>query len=702
MKVTTEMLLLALESLPPPPDATIVLTDGGAGGSQGGGGGGGGAPAAGVPGVGVGGGGAAGAGAGRPGVGGGGAAGAGAGRPGVGGGGAAGAGAARPGVGGGGAAGAGAGRPGVGGGGAAGESCGGAASTGGTRVGGGGGGATAAGVGGPGVGGSVGGAASTGDPRVGGEGGGSRGVGGKADGTAAAGGGPGGGGGGKAGGAATTGCGVGGGQSGRMAPVCGTGGGGRGGFDPAVGDRAGATDAGGDGADEAVNAGATSVRGSDAESASGGGVAAQGLHAVGAGGGHADAAAGNYTNQELQEPQQDFSHYRYNQSMDLYLFARPVSSFWEQYWMNKPLVLHDKELVLASQYIGKSEVGGTVDLSSEITDVLSNHPGPVRHFRLDTSFWTEKNLADWLKTLSLKRVEEVVVISMTKSGDEVFPTEQLQSSSLKVLTIAFMKIPRLDMLEFEYTSLRTLQLIGCTCDSRKLSYVISDCHNLQELSIGFFTEPLSIISDSLVHVQIWQSEAGWLSVKSSPKLQCITTGIRPKEGYSSVTIGISDAPDLRSISFLMLPFHQLTINGKSPSKDYMSLTSLQEIKIGLNMGDYNQKLGLRKVIECMPNLADLYIWRMDEITFDEELGSPFVGLNTVHCVKSCLEILMVDGFRGGLAEMDLICSVVRHASRLQLLQIERHPMGDDRTITEAIDEIRSCERASEACRLTVL
>lgn len=101
--------------------------------------------------------------------------------------------------------------------------------------------------------------------------------------------------------------------------------------------------------------------------------------------------------------------------MDLYLYGRPVSDFWEKLWICSPLVFHDMELLSVRRYIASCRKNGdfSSDLTSEISSILDEHPGPISSFRIDSCSWTggSEKLAQWLEILSAHGVQELMLIN---------------------------------------------------------------------------------------------------------------------------------------------------------------------------------------------------------------------------------------------------------------------------------------------------
>lgn len=214
-----------------------------------------------------------------------------------------------------------------------------------------------------------------------------------------------------------------------------------------------------------------------------------------------------------------------------------------------------------------------VDMSENITSILKKHPGPVRSFRLDSSKWSDDQvLSNWLELLSIKSAQEITIVNLGHKIDFRFPIGDVQSQQLQILRLGFIGLPDLDLNAFKYSSLHILDLFSCSFQGLKLAWIIEDCACLRELRVSFCNENLKINSKSLEVVRIWGSIANWLVIESAPKLTVIVTGIIPREsGERSqirslrcsplATVSISYAPSLKKISYLMLPYHNVTVNG---------------------------------------------------------------------------------------------------------------------------------------------
>lgn len=141
---------------------------------------------------------------------------------------------------------------------------------------------------------------------------------------------------------------------------------------------------------------------------------------------------------------------------------------------------------------------------------------------------------------------------------------------LQDLHLGFMRIPYLDLLCFNYSALQVLHIFCCSFQGVKLSWIITDCVYLRELHIGFCTENLKVNSKSLELVEIWGTSADWLVIECAPKLTVLGTSImpracdhtlvKPKRCCPEVSISVNGAPSLKTMSYLLLPYHNITVN----------------------------------------------------------------------------------------------------------------------------------------------
>ncbi|TVU50848.1 hypothetical protein EJB05_02239, partial [Eragrostis curvula] len=365
-----------------------------------------------------------------------------------------------------------------------------------------------------------------------------------------------------------------------------------------------------------------------------------------------DASAPSSANQGSQDGEDElllpggwhkYNHNKYSQSVDLFIYCRPLSSFWRPIWEGKPLILHDLELVLVAEYLGRSHGIKLMDVTEEITNVLDNHPGPVEYFRVDSSLWKANDqLTRWVRVLASKGCH-----------------------CLRTLRLGFLKIPALDMLAFEYSSLKNIR----------------------------------ICSESLVRIDIWKSTASWFTIESAPNLEVVTTGIQPRKGNSHVSISIDGTPKLKSIHYIQLPHHEIRIRNTFIAKDHISFDCLEELRIGVNMASHSQRRAVQNMMDCLPRLSSLVLLRLDEVPFDElsdiAVDGSFVGLKDASCVRMHLRRFTIEDFRGGAAEVSLLRTILFFVPHLAQVVLECYKECSKEAVIDALNEIGTMTRASK-------
>uniref|UniRef100_A0A0E0MJJ8 FBD domain-containing protein n=1 Tax=Oryza punctata TaxID=4537 RepID=A0A0E0MJJ8_ORYPU len=391
-------------------------------------------------------------------------------------------------------------------------------------------------------------------------------------------------------------------------------------------------------------------------------------------------------------------------SRDLYLAGRPVPESWRRIWEASPLVLHDRVLLQAKEDLGIFSGDGAPNLTSVITSVLVNHPGPVSCFRIDSSTWSHgtDQLSHWMKILSRKGASEFVLINLACPTDLEFPLDELQCSILKILRLGFLRMPELNMFSFYHTpSLRVLQFISCKFSEHGLYAAIESCKTLVELQIGFSDENMRIRSDSLELIQIWQSSGSRLVIEDSPKLKVLVPGFRPSQGLRRATVSINGTPSLKEILHIALPLQTVIIDNVTLSEASLTFPCLRTLRVGIRMSDTKGRSRIRSVLEALPALSSLTLWRMDEISLDEGVDAfldfSLDDLGAVTCVKTKLEFLEIDDFRGGAGEVYIAQSILRDASCLKKLVLRRHVNSTTESTNKAITKIKSSPKACSSC-----
>uniref|UniRef100_A0A0E0F9H0 RecA family profile 1 domain-containing protein n=1 Tax=Oryza meridionalis TaxID=40149 RepID=A0A0E0F9H0_9ORYZ len=127
------------------------------------------------------------------------------------------------------------------------------------------------------------------------------------------------------------------------------------------------------------------------------------------------------------------------------------------------------------------------------------------------------------------------------------------------------------------------------------------------------------------------------------------------------------------------------------------------LRVGIAMSDTKGRSRIRSVLEALPALSSLTLWRMDEISLDEGVDAfldfSLDDLDAVTCVKTKLEYLEIDDFRGGAAEVYIAQSILRDASCLKNLVLRRHVNSTIESTKKAFTEIKSSPKACSSCHV---
>lgn len=263
------------------------------------------------------------------------------------------------------------------------------------------------------------------------------------------------------------------------------------------------------------------------------------------------------------EPDNRYRHY-----VDLYLCNRPEPSFWNEIWKSLPLKLHDAGLLAAVHSVIEFAPGmeGIHNLSSNITRILNNHPGPVSCLRVDSTELPGPGLMNqWMTILTAKLVGELFLLNINLPMDLELPLHHLRSPKLKKLCVGFASIRNCLQLAFGsekeethcWASLTELNLASCMFDGSDLSYSIRDLFGLKVLTIGSSNltvgcdcEGLILASMSLIHLWDCTAEIA-VTVGRAPALKYLTVGVKAAKA-PSLLIQIDICEDLRYLDRVAL------------------------------------------------------------------------------------------------------------------------------------------------------
>jgi hypothetical protein len=151
-----------------------------------------------------------------------------------------------------------------------------------------------------------------------------------------------------------------------------------------------------------------------------------------------------------------------------------VASRWRHLWRSAPLALRDADL-----------------LPSAVGRILADHPGPFRVIDIARCSFAshERELAEWLRLLASKGVEDLVLLNdaadLELTSDTVrLPRDILRCASLQRLFLAFFWFPDTDGLShgaYVLPNLQELGMFSTGISDWDLDYVLACCPVLEKL-----------------------------------------------------------------------------------------------------------------------------------------------------------------------------------------------------------------------------
>ncbi|CAM0148913.1 unnamed protein product [Urochloa decumbens] len=433
---------------------------------------------------------------------------------------------------------------------------------------------------------------------------------------------------------------------------------------------------------------------------------------------------------------------RYDPYFDLFMYGRPLKEERLRAWLRFPLKLHDAGLVEAERSIitwGSGLSGRRVDFTSEITNILELHPGPIVCLRIDESaFPAPERLRRWADILTAKEIQQLILINLTRPEEVTqAPLHHLRSRRLTYLAIGFINIRACLRLAMEaakldghpWSSLKGLTLTACAFDGPDLSRTISNLPGLKNfsmhscpLSVACSEDGFHIHSDSLVTLRLWRCTTDHkVTVGPAPALTHLTLGVAPAPKE------VADPPPLVEIEITFcsslnildqLDMHQQDISFISKSKMKVNfqmvpaLPFLHTLAVAVEMATTHHGSVLVWLLSCFPNLKVLTVQRVDDGTSDGVCP----GVDSVPCLANSLQHLTIQQFRGGDVEVMFLVHVLDVARFLSTLTVEAHPMPppkpQDTTSSaqphptlrwqDAASHFHRCHRASRHCDIIVV
>jgi hypothetical protein len=312
-----------------------------------------------------------------------------------------------------------------------------------------------------------------------------------------------------------------------------------------------------------------------------------------------------------------------------------IASRWRHLWRSTPLALRDAGL-----------------LPSAVGRILADHPGPFRVIDIGRCSFAshERELAEWLRLLASKGVEDLVLLNdvdvddLQLNNDTVrLPTDILRCASLQRLFLAFFSFPdtialvRRECTTHEEASsssdsfpdtgglsqgayvlpnLQELGMFTTGISTWDLDYVLSCCPVLEKLVfvLNSMPDPVRIRSRSLRCVLLWMSAVEEVAVVDAPSMEGLFLWHnKTAVSKTSTTVKIGHAPKLSLLGYLEPGVHTLQIGdtiikvrampclliSQFPILPYMMLWTKYESGLQLLDTTHNCSLGGNMGLGCL-------------------------------------------------------------------------------------------------------
>ncbi|KAM0894103.1 hypothetical protein ACQ4PT_024681 [Festuca glaucescens] len=353
-----------------------------------------------------------------------------------------------------------------------------------------------------------------------------------------------------------------------------------------------------------------------------------------------------------------------------------IASRWRHLWRSAPLALRDADL-----------------LPSAVGRILADHPGPFRVIDIARCRFAshERELAEWLRLLASKGVEDLVLLNdvddLKLTTDTVrLPTDILRCASLQRLFLAFVWFPDTDGLSHGSYVLPNLQELGMFTtgiSAWDLDYVLACCPVLEKLVfvLNIMPDPVRIRSRSLRCVLLWMSAVEEVAVVDAPLLERLFLLEAPRLGDESIAmIKIASAPNLRALGYLEPRFHRLLIGDNVIKPGTMPSPST-----------------------VIPGVKILAFKSLTEPT-GRNRAKFWCEVSTVECIKSHVKKMVIHEYRGEQSELEFLKFISRSAQELQTLDVllNRESLTSVAKATEMTNKLVALSRVPWNCECKMM
>ncbi|KAK1619626.1 hypothetical protein QYE76_025143 [Lolium multiflorum] len=383
-----------------------------------------------------------------------------------------------------------------------------------------------------------------------------------------------------------------------------------------------------------------------------------------------------------------------------------VASRWRHLWRSSPLSLRDAGL-----------------LPSAVGRILTDHPGPFRVIHIARCSFAshERELAEWLRLLASKGVEDLVLLNNVTGADlnltsdtVCLPRDILRCASLQRLFLAFFWFPDTDGLShgaYVLPNLQELGMFSTGISDWDLDYVLACCPVLEKLVfvLNYMPDPIRLRSKSLRCVILWFFTVEEVAVVDAPLLERLFLLEAPRVGDDSIaTIKIASAPNLRALGYLEPRFHQLQIGrnvikpGTMPSPSTV-LPGVKILAFKVNFGVLKEINMLVTLLRCFPNIETLHIESLTKPT-GRNRAKFWCEVSTVECIESHVKKMVIHEYRGQKCELEFIKFISRSAQELQTLHVllNRESLTSLAKATEMTNKLVALTRVPWKCECKMM
>lgn len=372
-----------------------------------------------------------------------------------------------------------------------------------------------------------------------------------------------------------------------------------------------------------------------------------------------------------------------------------LATRWRGVWRSAPLVLIDAHLS-----DGAWPPTDTPSVADVVSRVLATHPGPFRSVHLVYSRMSERQaeLRRWLRLLSARGVQELVLVNRPWPIDVPLPRTLFNISTLTRLYIGVWKFPDATGLRgVSFPHLRELGLCFVLADNGDIDAVVARSPVLEILNIQASIQGmhLRLLSNSLWCVQVRASRMQSIAVVNAPCLERLILSQCMNDNGLCTRVKIGNAPKLRLFGYLETGKYALEIRDtvikagmEARASPTMMLTTVKILSFDVCFGVQKDIKMLPTFLRCFPNVEALHITsaKCDQPTgelylkFWEDQAGPIIS------VQFRIKLMTFSEFRGEQYELSFLQCFFESARVLKYAVIT---MANPRFTSLSLDEMVS-------------